>query len=92
MEYEWSPAKAAANLRKHGVEFADAASVFLDPLATTYEDPDHSVGEQRFITIGSTASGRLILVAHQDVNEERVRIISARLATKRERHAYSQEK
>jgi uncharacterized DUF497 family protein len=62
--YEWDAAKALANERKHGVPFEEAQSVFLDPLAETFDDPDHSADEQRFITIGTTARQRLVLVAH----------------------------
>ncbi len=88
MLYEWDPAEAAANLRKHGIAFTEAASVFLDPLALTFADPDHSVGEERFVTIGHSTAGRLLFVAHLDHDEESIRILSARLATRRESHDY----
>jgi uncharacterized protein len=90
VRYEWGRAKAEANQRKHGVSFAEAASVFLDPLALTYVDPDHSVGERRFITIGVSGRERVLFVSHQDLDEERIRIISARRATRREIHGYEE--
>jgi uncharacterized DUF497 family protein len=85
--YEWDSGKAAGNLKKHRVTFAEAAMVFLDPLATTYQDPDHSEGEQPYITIGESTRGRVIMVAHLD-RGDRVRIISARMATRKEAHEY----
>jgi uncharacterized protein len=88
--YEWDPAKAAANLRKHGVAFQEATTVFLDPLAISYSDPDHSVGEARFITVGYSALSRLLFVAHRDLGEERTRIMSARMATRRERREHEE--
>jgi len=60
LEFEWDPKKAASNLRKHGVSFEEAASVFDDVLATIYEDPDHSVSEKRDLTIGTSEEGRLL--------------------------------
>ena len=90
MVYEWDPAKAAANLRKHAVSFQEATTVFLDSLAVSYSDPDHSVGEGRFITVGYSALSRLLFVAHRDLSEERTRIISARMATRRERHEHEE--
>ena len=87
MEFEWDSAKAEKNLAKHGVSFPEAATVFGDPLSMTYPDPDHSIREQRFITIGCSQDGRVLLVAHTD-RAERIRIISARKATPRERKHY----
>jgi uncharacterized DUF497 family protein len=81
--FEWDAGKAAANLRKHGVAFAEAATVFLDPLATTFPDPDHSLDEDREITIGYTMKGYLAFVSHCE-RGERIRIISARRATRTE--------
>ena len=89
MEFEWSDEKATANLQKHGVAFADAATVFGDPLAITYFDPDHSVDEDRFVTFGFAADGRLLVVAHTD-RDETTRIISARPATRKERRQHEQ--
>jgi uncharacterized DUF497 family protein len=87
--YEWDPRKAASNARKHRVSFTEACTIFRDPLAVTYQDPDHSIGERRFITIGLSSGGHVLLVAHAE-NDARVRIISARRATRRESHAYTQ--
>ena len=88
MIFDWDPKKAESNQEKHGVSFPDAASVFLDPMAWTFPDPDHSRGEERFITIGRSINGELVVVAHVEPGEDRIRIISARIATKRERHDY----
>ncbi len=85
--FEWDPAKARGNLRSHRVSFEEAATVFGDPLALTYPDPDHSVSEQRFITAGSSSANRVIIVAHTD-RDDNIRIISARKATPRERKRY----
>jgi uncharacterized protein len=89
MEFEWDPRKDAANRRKHGAGFREAATVFGDPLATTFPDIDHSVSEQRFLTIGASANGRLLVVAHTE-SRERTRIISARPVTRRERSFYEE--
>jgi hypothetical protein len=88
--YEWDPEKAAGNVDKHGVSFAEASTVFLDPLATTWPDPDHAAHERRFITLGLSTDSRLLFVAHLEISEDRLRIISARRATRRERHAYEE--
>jgi uncharacterized protein len=88
--YEWNTEKAAANLEKHGVSFAAASTVFLDPLAATWPDPDHSISEHLFITIGQSSGGEVLFVAHQELADDRIRLISARKATKRERHAYQE--
>jgi uncharacterized DUF497 family protein len=87
--FEWDPAKAAQNLRKHGVSFYEAATVFGDPLAITYDDPDHSIREQRFLTIGRSSVGRLLIVSHAD-REGNLRLVSAREATPREREHYEE--
>ena len=89
MVFEWDPAKAAANLRKHSVSFEEAASVFLGSEALTYPDPDHSDEEEREITIGRSTRGRVLFVAHSARNE-RIRIISARRATRQERGHYEE--
>ena len=89
MTYTWDARKASANLRKHRVSFEEAATVFLDPGAWTFYDPDHSESEHRFITIGFSTNQRLIFVAHVDQDEETVRIISARKATAREEKDYA---
>ena len=90
MLFEWDGAKEAANRRKHGVSFTSAASVFLDPLAWTFEDPDHSFGEIRYITIGQGVDERLLVVSHVEVAEDRIRIISVRPATAQERRSYEE--
>jgi uncharacterized DUF497 family protein len=82
--YEWDPAKAASNLRRHGVSFAEATSVFLDPAALTFSDPDHSDEEDREITIGVSTRQRVLFVSH-GARGHRIRIISARRATRRDR-------
>lgn len=89
MEFEWDPEKGEKNLRKHGVSFDEAATVFGDPLAVTFFDPDHSDDEDRFLTFGYSADGILLIVSHTD-REERTRIISARRATRRERKIYEE--
>lgn len=87
MQFEWDAEKAAANLAKHGVPFDEASTVFGDPLAGTVLDPRHSTEELRFVTIGLSTTHRLLVVAHSD-RDDRVRIISARRATRRERREY----
>jgi len=87
MEFEWDPEKAAANLEKHGVEFSEAMTVFGDPLELTIADPDHSEGEFRFLSVGVSASGRLLVVAYTE-REGRTRIINAREVTQQERKQY----
>jgi uncharacterized DUF497 family protein len=88
--YEWHPQKAQRNLLKHGVTFDEAASVFLDPMALTFADPAHSGDEDREITIGVSGKGRAVFVCHCE-RAERLRIISARKATPKERQQYEQE-
>ncbi|MDP9316430.1 MAG: BrnT family toxin [Chloroflexota bacterium] len=87
MEFEWDPNKAVSNLTKHKVSFREAATVFRDPLSITFDDPDHSDDESRFITIGTSTSGKLLIVAHTD-RSDRIRIISAREPTRGERELY----
>jgi len=87
MKFTWDPLKADKNKEKHGVDFTEAATVFGDPLAGTFPDSDHSIGESRLITVGVSCAGRLLVVAHTESPEE-VRIISARPATTHERKAY----
>ncbi len=84
MRFEWDRRKAQSNLRKHGVSFDEAVTVFYDPLAATVDDPDHSAGEQRFITIGYSSRHRLLVVSHTE-RAGAIRIINARRATARER-------
>ena len=89
MEFEWDPDKAARNLTKHRVAFAEAATVFGDPLAITFVDPGHSDDEDRYLTFGYSAEGRLLVVSHTD-RGNRNRIISARVATRLERRIYEE--
>jgi uncharacterized DUF497 family protein len=89
VRYEWDPQKAAQNLRKHRVSFVEAATVFADPLAVTFDDPDHSSDERRFITIGCSSADRLLFVAHAEW-ETGIRIISARKATRKETHDHEE--
>jgi len=90
MEFEWDPRKDSANQRKHAVGFREATTVFGDPLAITFPDREHSVSEQRFLTIGVSLRDRLLVVAHTE-RKEAIRIISARPATPRERRFYEEE-
>lgn len=89
LEFEWDRKKAARNLRRHQVSFAEAARVFSDALAFTYFDSAHSQSEQRYITIGMSDLRRLLVVAHV-TRDERIRIVSARKATRRERKEYEE--
>ncbi|AFZ28701.1 protein of unknown function DUF497 [Gloeocapsa sp. PCC 7428] len=89
MEFEWNLDKAALNLEKHSVSFQEAATVFDDPLSVTFPDPDHSLGESRYVIIGVSRFGQLLVVAHTDRGKN-VRIISARKATRQERRFYEQ--
>ena len=86
-KYEWDPKKAEKNLSKHDVYFDEASSVFDDPNFITFLDEEHSFDEERYITIGLSTKGRLLLVAHTERND-RIRIISARKATKNEEAFY----
>ena len=89
LTFSWDPAKAEANVKKHGVTFPEAATAFGDPLSLTVPDPDHSVGEARFVLVGLTSESRLVVVAHAEA-EESIHIISARLASKAERRSYEE--
>ncbi|HEU4602914.1 MAG TPA: BrnT family toxin [Steroidobacteraceae bacterium] len=95
LEVIWDAAKAQSNLAKHGVSFAQAATVLLDPLALTVFDAAHSEQEERWFTLGLSSDGKLLALAHTFQSTEaatpRVRIISARLATRREREQYENE-
>jgi uncharacterized protein len=84
MRFEWDPAKAKRNLKKHGVSFEEAVTVFYDSFAATFDDPDHSIREHRLITIGFSSRARLLVVSHAERGEA-LRIISARRAAPRER-------
>ena len=89
MKFEWDSRKAAANLTKHRVAFEEAATAIRDDFAATVQDPDHSLRESRFITFGTSSSGRLLMVSHTERGDI-VRIISARLATRTERKIYDE--
>jgi uncharacterized DUF497 family protein len=88
--FDWDDAKARSNWAKHRVSFEEATTVFVDPLAMTLDDPDHSVDENRYITFGLSDFGRLLVVSHTD-DDGVIRIISARTATPRERRSYEQD-
>jgi uncharacterized protein len=90
MEFEWNPDKASSNYEKHNVSFEEAATVFDDSLSVTFPDPDHSIRESRYVIIGLSRFGQLLIVAHTD-RGEKIRIISARKATRQERKFYEQE-
>lgn len=87
MEFEWDPRKAAQNLRKHKVSFAEATTIFGDDLSTTVYDPDHSLDEDRYITVGWSNRRRFLMVSHTE-RGDRIRIISARELTRAERKTY----
>ena len=87
MDVEWDEAKAESNLHKHNVTFGEAATVFNNPLAVTFFDPDHSDNEERYLTIGESAKGRVLIVSHTDRGRT-IRIISARQATRAERRKH----
>ncbi len=86
-EFEWDDEKADSNLNKHGVTFDEGATIFNDPMIATITDPDHSKSEERFISIGISVQGRLLVVVHTE-REERIRLISCRKATSAERKYY----
>jgi len=86
-KFEWDLTKATSNLQKHGVSFVEAATVFFDPLSITISDPVHSIDEQRFAITGLSYQRRLLVVVHAD-RDDRIRLISARVATPREREKY----
>ena len=89
MRFEWDPKKARSNLRKHKVSFEEAATALRDPMSATGHDPDHSVREERFVTFGVSETGRLLVVAHTE-EDETIRIISARVASKGEKKIYEE--
>lgn len=88
--FEWDPKKAEINLRKHGVSFDEATTVFADPLSILQPDPSHSGGEQRYLVLGTSARRRLLVVAFAE-RPPRTRLISARRATRNERRTYEEE-
>ena len=91
MQFDWDTNKAASNLINHRVSFEEAGTVFGDPLSVTFDDPDHSITERRFIIIGTSEQGRLLFVAHTDEGQA-VRIISTREPTRGERKDYEENR
>ena len=89
VRFEWDPDKAALNLETHGVSFEEASSVFGNPLAVTFFDPDHSDDEDRYLTFGRSQENRLLAVVHTD-RESTMRLISAREVSRKERQQYEQ--
>ena len=89
MDFDWDSDKAAENVAKHGVTFEEAASIFSDPLAITFPDPDHSRDEERILTFGMSNQERLLVVISTE-RSDTLRIISARTTTRRERGIYEQ--
>jgi uncharacterized DUF497 family protein len=90
LTFEWDSRKASSNFSKHGVKFETAATVFGDPSSLTIPDPDHSVLERRFVTMGRAFDGKLLVVVHTDRGDN-TRIISARGASRRERKLFEKE-
>ncbi|MBK1642400.1 hypothetical protein CKO12_11030 [Chromatium okenii] len=89
MNFEWDDKKAAKNLKKHGLSFQEAASVFGDPLAITFDDSSHSVSEYRLLTFGRTINGKMVVVSHTERSQS-MRIISARLMAQHEKSIYEE--
>lgn len=90
LEFSWDPRKAKLNLRRHGVSFEEGVSVFVDPLARLYDDPDHSNREARFLLVGHSLWGRLLLVVHAEKGDT-IRIISVRRVTRQESERYESD-
>ncbi len=89
MQFEWDPKKAVKNKRKHGIAFEEASTVFSDPLAITFVDPDHSLDEDRYLTFGISSLERLLVISHTS-RGDRTRIIRARPVTRQERDIYEE--
>jgi uncharacterized DUF497 family protein len=90
LRFVWDRDKAASNLRTHGVDFHEAATAFADALSITIADPEHSIDEERWLLVGQSGAGRLVVVAHTERGDE-IRIINARPATRRERQTYEED-
>ena len=88
--FEWDPDKASHNLAKHGVSFEEAQTAFEDSLFLAFEDPDHSEGERRYLLIGQSSRARLLVIAYTE-RRNKIRVITAREATRRERRAYEED-
>ena len=91
MEFEWDKNKAERNEKKHGISFSEATTVFGDPLEITISDPEHSSGEYRFLSIGKSNMGNILVVSYTERENNQIRIISAQMATNREQRNYEQE-
>ncbi len=91
LEFEWDPRNDQSNNRKHGIGFAEAVSVFSNPLARIFPDEEHSAEERREIIVGQSAARRLLLVCFTEPGSDRIRIVSARRATRAERHDYEEQ-
>ena len=89
MDFEWDENKARANFAKHRVSFAEAKTVFVDPFYVDFYDPDHSGAEERYLIIGESQQGRLLVVSYTE-RQQKTRLISAREATRREKEAYEE--
>lgn len=89
--FDWDPVKARANVIDHGVAFTEAATAFTDPMSVTVPDPDHSADEGRFVLVGRSKRGRLLVIVHVERGEAEIRLISARRATRQERKKYEEE-
>lgn len=89
IKFEWNPRKARGNLRKHGIDFNEASTVFADTLSITIPDPDHSEDEERWVTVGLSNRHRVLVVVHTE-EEETIRLISARTADRFERRKYEE--
>jgi hypothetical protein len=87
LSFEWDPHKATSNAAKHGVTFQEALSAFSDPFSVTIDDPDHSLDEDRYVLLGRSSRGKLLVVVHT-IRGDNIRIISARVARRRERRQY----
>jgi len=90
MQFKWDPTKAKENLKKHGVSFDEAVTAFYDPFSATFDDPDHSAEEQRFMTIGYSSKPSPLVIAHTERGKN-TRTISARLATSHERKNHEEQ-
>lgn len=90
LTFTWEEGKARQNVRKHGVRFEEAATVFIDPLARLYDDPDHSESELRFLLVGYSLAGRMLLVVHAERGDT-IRIISARRTSVREQKEFEDD-
>ena len=92
MQFEWNPEKAELNLKKHGIDFTEAETVFGDPLAKIFDDEEHSFDEKREIIIGHSVQNLLLIVSFTERENDTVRIISARITTPKERRDYENAK